>query len=39
LWPPCLPACFPAAQGDRALDRILPWPYVQQWKELDTQVR
>ena len=26
------------SQGDRALDRILPRPYVQQWKDLDQQV-
>ena len=42
FWLPCLPACLLfllLLQGDRALDRILPRPYVQQWKELDTQVR
>lgn len=25
-------------QGDRALDRILPRPFVQQWRELEQQV-
>ncbi len=28
-----------STQGDRALDRILPRPYVQQWKDLEQQVR
>lgn len=31
-------AALHRVQGDRSLDRVLPRPYVQQWRELDQQV-